>query len=121
MALVREALHEHQVDCSIVVMSDGEKAIHFIDSIDASHDIPCPDIILLDLNLPRRSGREVLTRLRASSRCAHARIVVLSSSDAPKDKQESLRLGADGYIRKPTALEDYMRIGQLLKDMLREI
>jgi CheY-like chemotaxis protein len=68
------------------------------------------DHLLLDLNLPRRTGTEVLRRLRQSPRCGHIPVVILTSSDAPKDREYANRLAADSYFRKPSDLKEFMKI-----------
>ncbi|HYO84585.1 MAG TPA: response regulator, partial [Bryobacteraceae bacterium] len=65
--------------------------------------------------LPKRSGRQVLQRIRASKHCGDIPVVVLSSSDAPEDKQDALTLGANRYLTKPIDLDDYLQVGQILK------
>jgi len=115
--LVQESLDEHGIDCDLAVINDGEKAFQFIDRIEAGEE-SCPALLVLDLNLPRKSGREVLSRLRASSVCAEVPVVILSSSDAPRDKKEAAQLGATLYIRKPSNLDDFMAVGAILKRIL---
>lgn len=117
--LVCEALEEHNVDCELLVASDGEKAVQFIEQASTSSE-PCPDLILLDLNLPKHSGFEVLRGIRASSALQRVRVVILSSSGAPEDREETARLGISAYIRKPTRLEEFMKIGGVLKSLLLE-
>lgn len=120
VVLVREALREQNLEVELFVADDGEKAMDFIDRVDLHPDLPCPKLLVLDLNLPKRTGHEVLQRLRQSNRCAELPVVILSSSDAPKDREAASRLGADGYIRKPSSLDDFMKIGVVLKDVLEK-
>ena len=75
---------------------------------------------MLDLNLPKCTGLEVLKRIRESGRCTNARVVILSSSDAKSDRIAALNLGANRYIKKPSDLEEFLRVGGTLKDMLSE-
>ena len=114
--LVREALEEHQVRAAVYVVGDGEKAVRYIN--EEAPALPCPDLIILDLNLPRKSGREVLEHIRANEMLAKVRVVVLSSSDAPRDMEESFRLGIAKYIRKPSSLSEFMKIGGVLRALL---
>ena len=116
--LVREALEEHKVRADVFVVSDGEKAVRFVE--EDVKDLPCPDLIILDLNLPRKTGREVLEHIRASDGLGKVRVVVLSSSDAPKDMEESFRLGIAKYIRKPSSLSEFMKIGGILRELLEK-
>jgi CheY-like chemotaxis protein len=117
--LVRKALEEHQVEGELTLLMDGEKAISFIDAVD-SQSAACPDLIIIDLNLPRRSGREVLEHMRRSTRCGDVPVVILSSSDIPRDRDECRRFGASRYIRKPSRLDEFLAIGAILKGMLTQ-
>jgi len=115
--LVREALQEHGVQCELNVIPDGDKAIRHIQRIEAGA-AECPDLVIVDLNLPKRPGREVLDCMRRSARCREATVVVLSSSNAPQDRAESLRLGASRYIRKPLRLDEFLQLGAVFKNIL---
>lgn len=107
--LVREALEEHEVD--------GELAIRFIQAIDAQ-SLACPDLVIIDLNLPKRPGRDVLECVRQSVRRRQVPVVILGSSDAQQDRADTLRLGASRYIRKPSRLEEFMSLGAIFKAMI---
>jgi len=115
--LVREALKWHDVNSELIVARDGDEAIRLLDQIDTSL-LACPELVILDLNLPRRSGFEVLERVRASPRFGERPVVVLSSSDAPSDRRKAKSLGASQYLQKPSNLQDFMSIGAKLKDIL---
>ncbi len=117
VALLSEALASHKVETPLFVARDGDEGIRALDAIDESC-IPCPDLIVLDLNLPRKSGFAVLERVRASRKCSQKPVVVFSSSDAEEDREQARRLGASFYIRKPSTLKDLMSIGEVLKKML---
>jgi CheY-like chemotaxis protein len=115
--LVREALEEHNVEGELIVLNDGEKAIGFIQALDA-HPASCPDLVILDLNLPKKSGRVVLECMRRSPICGRAPVVILSSSDAQQDRADAARLGANRYIRKPSRLEEFLSLGAVFKATL---
>ncbi|HUQ92668.1 MAG TPA: response regulator [Bryobacteraceae bacterium] len=117
--LVREALEEHAVKVEMTVLSDGEKAIRFIEDAEA-YRAPLPDLIILDLNLPRISGHDVLRRIRASAIAAHVRVMILSSSTMMKDTQQAASHGVSRYIQKPSTLDEFMRIGGVIKALLTE-
>jgi DNA-binding response OmpR family regulator len=117
--LVRRALEKHGVDGELIVISDGETAIAFIQALDAEA-APCPDLAIVDLNLPKKPGREVLARMRQSERCRHTPVVILSSSDAERDKADAVRFGASRYIRKPSKLDDFLDLGLIFKAVLSE-
>jgi chemotaxis family two-component system response regulator Rcp1 len=115
--LVREALAWHDVKTTLVVARDGDEAIRFIEEIDANVR-PCPDLVVLDLNLPKKTGFQVLERIRSSPVCGDRPVAILSSSEAVTDRQKAELLGASCYIRKPSNLTDFMLIGEQLKEML---
>jgi len=112
--LVREALREESLDCDLQVVDDGEQAMRFFERVDAGSQAP-PDLLLLDLNVPRVGGEQVLERLRKIRQCAGVGVVVITSSDSPHDRQKASDLGADEYFRKPTNLDDFMALGKLVR------
>jgi CheY-like chemotaxis protein len=116
--LVREALEEHAVEGELVHLRDGHAAIGYIQGLEAASN--CPDLVIVDLNLPKRSGRDVLQEIRQSRMCRDSAVVVLSSSDAKQDEADSLALGASRYIRKPLQLEEFLGLGAVFKAMLEE-
>jgi CheY-like chemotaxis protein len=115
--LVEEALKEHRVIAELVVLGDGEKAIRFIEEFDATTG-PYPKLVILDLNLPKRNGKDVLRHIRQSPKWKHVPVVILTSSNTPTDREEAARLGANRYIRKPSELEDFLNIGAVLKNLI---
>jgi len=115
--LVREALEAHGVTGEIFLISDGEKAIRLIQDLEA-RPMSCPDLVILDLNLPKRSGREVLGSIRGSKKCQDAIVAILSSSGTQQDRADADRLGANRYIRKPLHLAEFLSIGAIFKEML---
>jgi DNA-binding response OmpR family regulator len=117
--LVREALEHHNVSCEVVLVTNGETAIEFLKEIE-EQNLPCPDLVILDLNLPRRSGADVLKRMRASVKCGRMTVAVLTSSDSQRDKDETASLGASRYIRKPSRLAEFIKLGGVFREMLHE-
>ena len=114
--LVREALEEHHVEGELILIADGESAIDYLQQL-AGGPKSCPDLAIIDLNLPRRSGREVLEAARETGNCRQMPIVILSSSDAPQDRNDAARLGASRYITKPSRLEEFLELGSTFKAM----
>lgn len=114
---MREALQEEGVPGELIVISDGDSAIRYIDALDSQPDAR-PNLVILDLNLPKCNGLEVLKVLRASSKCKGTPVVILSSSDLQKDREESFRLGATHYIRKPLRLEEFLSLGSVFRAVL---
>ena len=115
--LIRYALEGASVDRYLRIFSDGDQAIRFIDELDQGRGI-CPAAFVLDLNLPRMSGREVLQRIRRSPVCGKAPVLIFSSSGAEIDRADAARLGADRYVVKPSDLDEFLKIGLLLKDVI---
>lgn len=116
--LVKAAIAAHGLDIELHVLENGEQATGFIARIESDDSAACPDLFLLDLNLPRTSGFEVLSRLRRSKRCASVPVLVVTSSDADKDRAESAALGATSYFRKPSGYEAFLKIGEVIREML---
>jgi DNA-binding response OmpR family regulator len=73
---------------------------------------------VLDLNLPKKPGREVLARMRSSLKCGQVPVVIFTSSDGKTDRDDATRYGASQYIQKPSALDDFIRIGGVIRDIL---
>jgi chemotaxis family two-component system response regulator Rcp1 len=115
--LVHQALEAHDVDCDLQVITDGDRAVRHIHAL-GSGPGDCPDLVIVDLNLPKRSGREVLQMMAHCARCRDTTVVVLSSSDAPKDRGDSADLGASHYLRKPLHLEEFLSLGAIFKALL---
>jgi CheY-like chemotaxis protein len=115
--LIREALKEHGVECAMQVASDGKEVLGLI-SGDGSGTADDFGLIILDLNLPRHDGIEILERLRESTRMAQVPVVVLTSSDSPQDRLVATHLGARRYLRKPSNLEQFLDLGSVFKEIL---
>jgi CheY-like chemotaxis protein len=115
--LVHEALKQQAIEYEMHVVNDGEKAFRFLDRVEKG-ELPCPDVVLLDLNLPCKTGVDVLARMRRSDICREVRVVALTSSDAPLDGQAMQELGIEHYLRKPTGFEDFMKLGELIRRQL---
>jgi CheY-like chemotaxis protein len=117
--LVRRALQKHHIEYNLTLIEDGEAAMRYLNAIDAARDPEdCPDLILLDLNLPRCSGSQVLESLKSSPVCRDAPVIVLTSSDSPHDRAKAINLGAAHYFCKPTDLAGFMALGQVVEDVL---
>jgi len=119
VVLIRKAIESAGVIAAIHVIDDGEKAVVFFESADSDSDAPCPDLVILDLNLPRFKGNEVLRRLRGTIRCAKAPVLVVTSSDSSLEREQMNKLGASGYFRKPSVFAEYMKLGQVVRVLLR--
>lgn len=117
--LVQRALQTHRIDCEITVLEDGEAATQYL-SINERSDDPQSrlDLILLDLNLPRCSGSEILQQLRLSTHWRDTPVIILTSSDSPSERADALRSGATHYFCKPTDLAGFMSLGQVVKNVM---
>src|SRR5581483_6188552 len=116
--LIRRALRQYDLELMIIALDDGDKVIDYIKRADAGESVPIPDLLLLDLNLPKRNGEEVLSRLRQSPRFRHVPVLIVTSSDSPKDRAMAERLGAASYFQKPPDLDEFMKIGSLVKEII---
>jgi CheY-like chemotaxis protein len=113
--LAVEALRESKVQTCIHVVEDGVEAIAFVRQQGEYADKPRPDLILLDLNLPRKDGREVLAELKADPDLAIIPVIVLTTSAAKEDILSSYRLHANCYITKPVDFEQFMDIARAIE------
>ena len=113
--LIREALREYGVVCSVRAVADGKEALALIAPGSAAWH---PDLIILDLNLPCHDGLEILQKLRSTEAIAHVPVVVLTSSDSPRDRLNATELGATRYLRKPSDLEQFLQMGAVFRDLL---
>jgi chemotaxis family two-component system response regulator Rcp1 len=115
--LIHQSLTEHGMKPQLFVARDGDEAIKLLEQIDNSV-VPCPELVILDINLPKKTGFEVLRSIRASVKCAKVPVAVLTSSNALRDRQQAARLGATVYLVKPNDLTEFLRIGGKLKNLL---
>jgi DNA-binding response OmpR family regulator len=98
----------------LIVVSDGEEALDFVARQGKYVSAPAIDLVILDLNLPKSDGGDVLRSIRENSRLAGVPVVVLTSSDSPRDRAAAERLGANSYITKPTDLDEFLALGSRL-------
>ena len=117
--LIREALSEHGVDYKMRVVSDGRDLLRIITGEEPNAETKNLELIILDLNLPRHDGIEILERLRDTD-LARIPVVVLTSSDSPRDRQLAASLGAARFLRKPSGLEQFLSLGAVFKDLLQQ-
>jgi DNA-binding response OmpR family regulator len=115
--LLQTALSECDLSPRLLLITDGEQAINFVEDIDRNGRA-CPDLFVLDLNLPKRSGLEVLQKIRSSRNCAETPVAMLSSQDGGPDRAEARRLGATAYLKKALDFRDLLEIGSKLQALL---
>lgn len=114
--LTIEALREGKVKNNLSVTRDGEEAMQFLRREGAFAEAPRPDLVLLDLNLPRKDGREVLADIKADDRLKTIPVVVLTTSSAEADILKSYSLHANCYITKPVDLEQFVQVVRSIDD-----
>jgi chemotaxis family two-component system response regulator Rcp1 len=108
--LTREALKDAKVLVNLHVAVDGVEAMAFLNRIGKYTDVPRPDLVLLDLNLPKKDGREVLEEMKVSSSLKTIPVVILTTSASDTDILRSYRLHANCYITKPVDLEGFVDV-----------
>jgi two-component system, chemotaxis family, response regulator Rcp1 len=114
--LIREAIAKYGGfnNLELFVVTDGEQAIDFVLRRGPFANVTRPDLIVLDLNLPKSDGVEVLRRIREHGATTHIPVVVFTSSDSPADRSATQLLGADHFITKPSDLDAFMAVGAML-------
>lgn len=105
--MTREAFDEH-LDNRLDVVTDGAAALAYLRREEPYLDAPRPDLILLDLNLPRRDGREVLGEIKDDADLQHIPVIVLTTSRAEQDVLRSYQLHANAYVTKPVDFENFI-------------
>jgi CheY-like chemotaxis protein len=116
--LIKQALTETAIKYELHVARHGEEMLALLQK--AAEEGAAPDLIVLDLNLPRHDGLEILKFIRQNRELSNTPVVILTSSDSPKDVGAASQLGADRYIRKPSQLDAFMAIGQVFRDLIDE-
>lgn len=114
--LTQEALRNGKVVLDLRVVTDGEQALAFLHQVAPYAVAPRPDLILLDLNLPRKSGQEVLVEIKSDPALARIPVIVLSSSEADADILASYDAYANGYIVKPVDLDQFFAVIKNIKN-----
>jgi two-component system response regulator len=114
--LAQEALKDSKVLNSLNVVSDGVEAMAFLHKQGKYENCPRPDLVLLDLNLPKKDGREVLGEIKADENLKRIPVVVLTTSKAEEDIVKSYNLHANCYITKPIDLDQFMKVVKSIED-----
>ncbi len=114
--LTREALKESKLSNNLFHALDGVEAMAFLRREPPFADVPQPDIVLLDLNLPRKDGREVLAEMKEDPELKHIPVVVLTTSEAENDILRSYKLHCNCYITKPVDLDKFIQIVHGIED-----
>jgi CheY-like chemotaxis protein len=106
--ITREAFEHNKISNNLHVAHDGEEGLDFLYQRGAHKDAPRPDLILLDLNLPKYDGRQLLERIKSDDSLRHIPVVVLTTSSADEDILRSYELHANAYVTKPVDLDQFM-------------
>jgi CheY-like chemotaxis protein len=114
--LIREAFEFNKVHNNLHVVGDGEQALHFLRREGEHAGSRRPDLVLLDLNLPRKDGREVLAEVKGDPDLRTIPIVVLTTSEAEEDVLKSYQLHANAYVTKPVDFERFVAIVRQIDD-----
>ena len=114
--LTRQALADAKVANHVHVVEDGEAAMNFLRREGEHENAPVPDLILLDLNLPRKDGREVLAEIKADPRLKTIPVVVLTTSAADEDILTAYSHHVNSYIRKPVRLSEFVKVVDSIDD-----
>ncbi len=114
--LAREALEGGKISNQLFVVGDGEAALDFLNQSGGYAEMPRPDLILLDLNLPRKDGREVLADIKAHKDLKRIPVVILTTSQSEEDVLKSYNLHANCYITKPIDLSQFIKVVRSIED-----
>jgi CheY-like chemotaxis protein len=114
--LTKEAIKESKIHNTLTVAMDGEEAMEMLFRKGKHADVPRPDLILLDLNLPRMDGREVLSAIKENPDLKSIPVVILTTSQAEEDLLKTYAMHANCYIVKPVDITQFARVVQLIQD-----
>ena len=114
--MTREAFEQHKVANTLHVVADGVEATKFLRRQDPYADAPRPGLVLLDLNLPRKDGREVLADIKSDPELCDIPIVVLTTSSSQEDILSSYRLHANAYVTKPVDFNRFVDVVKQIDD-----
>ena len=114
--MTREAFEEHKVHNRLTVVSDGAEALAYLRHEGSYAEAVRPDLVLLDLNLPRRDGREVLAEIKKDEDLHHIPVVVLTTSQADEDILCSYQLHANAYVTKPVDFDRFISVVRQIDD-----
>jgi two-component system, chemotaxis family, response regulator Rcp1 len=114
--LAREALRDGKVANNLSWVADGVEALAYLRREGKHESAPRPDLILLDLNLPRKDGREVLSEIKADDKLKRIPVVILTTSQAEEDILKAYHLNANCYISKPVDLDQFIKVVKCIED-----
>jgi len=118
VALVREALKLHGLDCVLRVLRDGEQALALLDSLDRDPKVPRVDLLILDMHLPKYDGEEILKRLRSTGHYAQLPVIVMTSHSSSWIEAKTTKRAGLFYFRKPSTLDELSELGLMVRNVL---
>jgi CheY-like chemotaxis protein len=121
IGLVKEVFEESKIRNNLIIAEDGDEAILYLHSEGKFSGFRRPDLILLDLNLPKKDGREVLKEIKEDSNLKNIPLVVLTTSNAEKDILRTYDLHANAYITKPLGFSEFMKVVESIESFWIEI
>ncbi|MYR41452.1 response regulator [Streptomyces sp. SID5910] len=119
--MTREAFEDNKIGNTLHVARDGEEALDFLYRRGEHTDAPRPDLILLDLNLPKYDGRQVLERIKSDADLSDIPVVVLTTSAAEEDILRSYKLHANAYVTKPVDLDQFIAAVRQIDDFFVQV
>jgi CheY-like chemotaxis protein len=119
--ITREVIEHNKITNTLHVASDGQEGLDFLYKRGAHADAPQPDLILLDLNLPKYDGRQLLQRIKSDADLCHIPVVVLTTSSAEEDVLTSYKLHANAYVTKPVDVDQFMRAVRQIDEFFTQV
>jgi len=116
VVLIKESFKEISLGFKLNVVEDGEEAVSYIEKRGKYSGIDTPDIVILDLKLPKKDGFEVLREIRENNEVSGMPVIILSSSDLERDIEQAYRLKANFYITKGFGVENYIEIARYIEE-----
>jgi CheY-like chemotaxis protein len=118
VGLIQLALKDANLECDLTVLEDGAEALALFRRRDSSETAPVPDLAILDLNLPKIGGLEVLEAIRGNPVLDGMPVAILSSSSSPRERLRVEECGVDRFLTKPLDLDGFLRLGSVLKALI---
>ena len=116
--LVLAAFKQHGLDCEITVIADGAEVLLYMLGIDANSHASTPDLLLLDMHLPKYDGEEILKALRATERIAQMPVIIMTSSTGPDYERIAQKHAALHYFKKPSTWTEFAELGGIVASLL---
>ena len=119
--LTTETLNDSKFDNKLSVVKDGWDAVEYLEKTGQSAPLSLPDLVLLDVNLPRLNGYEVLKKIRANENTCHIPVIMLTTSSSKSDIHQSIDARANFYMIKPVNSDDYVKMGTVISNFCLNI